>query len=169
MNVYRPFDTFVVGSLPRPRWVLDVIHDRKAGRIGPDEADRLLDAAVPSAIRLQERAGLTYVSDGEWRRESYINVFSEHVDGFEYLQRDAIVSGAAPDPAVVSQLDPRELIATKAAKFLCGLTSHSTIVALPSPFHFGAQAVAVGAIISMVIVILVIMVETTADSSRSAR
>lgn len=137
MNIYRPFDTFVVGSLPRPLWVLDVIYDRKAGRIEPDEADRLLDSAVPSAVRLQERAGLTYVSDGEWRRESYIKVFSEHVDGFEYRPRDAIVSGSAPDPAVVSPLAPRELIATKAAQFLRELTSHSTIVAVPSPFILG--------------------------------
>jgi len=41
--------------------------------------------------------------------------------------------------------------------------STANVVALPSPFHFGAPAFAVGAIISMVIVILVIMVETTAD------
>ena len=43
-----------------------------------------------------------------------------------------------------------------------GLASASP-VALPSVFHFGAPTFAVGAVISMVIVILVIMVETTAD------
>ncbi len=37
------------------------------------------------------------------------------------------------------------------------------IVALPTPFHFGAPTFALGAIVSMVIVILVIMTETTAD------
>jgi xanthine permease len=41
--------------------------------------------------------------------------------------------------------------------------STASIVALPTPFSFGAPAFAVGAIVSMVIVILVIMVETTAD------
>ena len=60
------FSTFVVGSLPRPRWVRDLIEDRKAGRISAKDADELLDDAVPLAIRLQERAGLDYVSDGEW-------------------------------------------------------------------------------------------------------
>ena len=37
------------------------------------------------------------------------------------------------------------------------------IVAFPTPFHFGAPTFQVGAIISMTIVILVIMTETTAD------
>ena len=134
----RPsFDTFVVGSLPRPRWVLDVIDDRKAGRLSADAADALFDAAIPSAVRLQERAGLTYVSDGEWRRESYIKVFSEHVDGFATVPRQAIVAGAVPDPGVVSELRAREPITAGAASFLLGLTSHRTIVTIPSPFILG--------------------------------
>ena len=37
-------------------------------------AERVLDDAVPAAIRMQEAAGLDYVSDGEWRRESYVKV-----------------------------------------------------------------------------------------------
>ena len=61
------FPTMVVGSLPRPQWIRDLIEDRKAGRITKEDADRLLDDAVPLAIRMQERAGLDFVSDGEWR------------------------------------------------------------------------------------------------------
>lgn len=53
----NPFETLVVGSLPRPRWVRDLIEDRKAGLISREAADRLLDDAVPSAIDMQERAG----------------------------------------------------------------------------------------------------------------
>ncbi len=128
------FETFVVGSLPRPRWVLDVIDDRKAGRISPEAADELLDGAIPAAVLLQERAGLTYVSDGEWRRESYIKVFSEHVDGFADVGREAITSGAVPDLGVVAELHPREHLAVDAARFLRDLTSHRTIVTIPSPF-----------------------------------
>ena len=62
---------------------MDLIEDRKFGRIGVEEADLLLDDAVPLAIRMQERAGLDFVSDGEWRRESYVKVFAEAVGGFE--------------------------------------------------------------------------------------
>ena len=48
----------VVGSLPRPQWVRELIEDRKTGRLAREDADRLLDSAIPSAIRMQERAGL---------------------------------------------------------------------------------------------------------------
>ena len=73
------FPTTVIGSLPRPAWVRDVILDRKAGRLDEAEADHLLDAAIDMAIRLQERSGLDEVTDGDWRRESYVKVFAERV------------------------------------------------------------------------------------------
>ena len=133
----RAFDTFVVGSLPRPRWVRDVIKDRKAGRLTSEAAERLLDAAILSAVRLQERTGLTYVSDGEWRRDSYVKVFSEHVDGFENVPREGVAFGATPDPCVVSQLRAREPIVVNEARYLRTLTSHRTIVTIPSPFMLG--------------------------------
>ena len=41
--------------------------------------------------------------------------------------------------------------------------SDADVVALPQPFEFGAPIFEIGAIVSMFIVILVIMVETTAD------
>ena len=55
--ILEPFATFVVGSLPRPQWLRQVIEERKRGEISCAEADELIDAAVPMAIRLQERAG----------------------------------------------------------------------------------------------------------------
>ena len=103
----RPFETFVVGSLPRPRWVQEVVEDRREGRLDPDAAAELLDAAVPSAVRLQERAGVDVVSDGEWRRESYVKVFSENVDGFAAGESQTWIPGAPPDMAVVAPLVQR--------------------------------------------------------------
>ncbi len=41
--------------------------------------------------------------------------------------------------------------------------ANQAIVALPQPFHFGMPIFAIGAIVSVLIVMLVIMVETTAD------
>jgi len=67
------FPALVVGSLPRPLWVREVLEDRNAGRRDQQEADRLIEPAIASAIRMQERAGLDFVSDGEWRRESGVN------------------------------------------------------------------------------------------------
>ena len=52
------FPTTVIGSLPRPAWIRDLILERKKGVVPEEEADRLLDRAIESAILLQERAGL---------------------------------------------------------------------------------------------------------------
>ena len=137
----QPFPTMVVGSLPRPQWVRDLIEDRKAGRVSESEADRLLDDAVPLAIRMQERAGLDFVSDGEWRRESYIKVFSNAVDGF---QPDLMPGGgsqfsAVAYPAVTSPLVSRRPIAVAEASFLRDHTDARTIVAIPSPYTLGRR------------------------------
>ncbi len=135
------FPTLVVGSLPRPQWVRELIDDRKAGRIKDKEADRLLDDAVPSAIRLQERAGLDYVSDGEWRRESYVKVFADAVEGF---QPDLLPGGgsrflAIRYPAVVSKLAPKRPIAVGEATFLHRHADTRTFVAIPSPYTLGRR------------------------------
>ena len=75
------FPTTVIGSLPRSAWVRELILDRKDGKISEEETDDLLNPVVESALRLQERAGLDEVTDGEWRRESYVKVFADRVRG----------------------------------------------------------------------------------------
>ena len=131
-----PFATFVVGSLPRPAWVRDLIDDRIVGDISESDAGRLLDDAIPDAIRMQERAGLDYVSDGEWRRESYVKIFAEAVDGFE---RDLIAGGSSgfstlAYPAVVKSIASKRPIAADEARFLRTRTESRITVAVPSPY-----------------------------------
>ena len=135
------FPTMVVGSLPRPQWVRDLIEDQKAGRIGYAEADALLDDAIPSAIHMQERAGLDFVSDGEWRRESYVKVFADAIDGFEpdLISGGTYGTSTIGHPAVVSRMQPRRGIATSEASFLREHTSSRTIVAVPSPYTLGRR------------------------------
>ena len=141
MPTEKPFETFVVGSLPRPQWVRDVIDERKAGQIDEAEADRLLDAAVPSAIRMQERAGLDYVSDGEWRRESYVKVFAEAVDGFanDVIETPSTKFSGLTYPAVVSKIRPRRSMTATEVAFLKANTSSKIIVAVPSPYTVGRR------------------------------
>ena len=136
------FPTLVVGSLPRPQWVRDLIEERKAGSISESASERLLDDAVPSAIRMQERAGLDYISDGEWRRESYVKVFTQAVDGFT----DDLIStgGNSPFshlgyPAVTSKMSVRRPIAVSEAEFLRRNTDSKIIVAVPSPYTVGRR------------------------------
>ena len=129
------FPTFVVGSLPRPKWVQELIEDRKSRIIDEHTSSQILDDTIPSVLRMQERAGLDFVSDGEWRRESYVKVFSDAVNGFK---NDLIYDGTAISkigyPAVVSKMKVQRGIATNEAEFLINNTNHNTLVALPSPY-----------------------------------
>ena len=136
------FPTFVVGSLPRPQWVRDLIEDRKSGLISEEEADALLDSAVPSAIRMQERAGIDYISDGEWRRESYVKVFTEAVNGFT---NDLVSSGGTSSfthlmyPAVTSEISTRRSMAAGEVEFIRKHTGSKIVVAIPSPYTVGRR------------------------------
>jgi 5-methyltetrahydropteroyltriglutamate--homocysteine methyltransferase len=76
------FPTTVVGSMPRPQFLKDLFDDFHEGRVTEEERQRLLDQAVPYAIALQEAAGVDIVSDGEWRRFSYVAVITDVAQGF---------------------------------------------------------------------------------------
>ena len=81
MNDYGVlFPTSVVGSVPRPDFVRDLISD---DRMSPDEYDRRMEAAVRYVVAMQENAGLDILTDGEWWRKSYIGVIAELAYGFE--------------------------------------------------------------------------------------
>lgn len=132
-TILEPFTTFVVGSLPRPEWLRQLIEERKRGEISYEEADELIDDAVPMAIRMQERANIDFVSDGEWRRESYVKVFTEHVSGFT-LDAKMSVGANVTEPVVSERIEQHSDLATEAAKFLLEHATHRSIVALPSPY-----------------------------------
>lgn len=120
------FPTAVVGSLPRPEYVRQIVVEG-----WHREADaRRLDAGVAYAVCVQEAAGLDVVSDGEWRRASYIGVIAELADGFELSRAPdgrpwTIVTGPVAERAP-------GIIAAEAA-FVRARTDRLIKVALPSP------------------------------------
>src|SRR5262249_14780540 len=77
------FPTTVVGSMPRPQYVKDLL--RACSRTGQHDAgwQRRMDDAVRFVIGMQEQAGIDVISDGEWRRETYVDVVAEIMTGFE--------------------------------------------------------------------------------------
>lgn len=128
-----PFQTLAVGSLPRDQCVSDLVTDRRLGRVSDSESNRLLDRAVPGAIRMQERAGLDCVSDGEWRRINYLDVIVEAVYGL-IPTREFSTSTL---PAVVSRLKQRSPLVAHSAEFLVKHAEQKTIVSVPSPHTIG--------------------------------
>jgi 5-methyltetrahydropteroyltriglutamate--homocysteine methyltransferase len=129
-----PFPTSVVGSLPRPSFVRDLISQAKP--LAEEEYKRRMGAAVRYAVALQEQAGLDIVSDGEWWRRSYFGVMAELAHGFEL----GTYPDGRPYAVVVDPIAPRRpgFIAEE-ARFLRSITGSMFKVTLPAPALLGER------------------------------
>lgn len=167
------FPTQLVGSWVKPQWLAD--HDKVYGKEGTWwrlEGERLsegLDDAVRLAVADQERAGLTYVTDGEQRRQTFSGHFyrlggidSEQLGEFTnfenditaYLKMRSKASGvdqaklAEPPkmpkvmfPRVVDALSWKEPIVENELAFLKRTTSRRTKVTVIGPITLSYRLV----------------------------
>ena len=86
----------VVGSLLRPADLLAAKSDLREGKSGDTALSELEDQAVLDAIKLQESCGIQCITDGEYRRNSWIPlipiindpIYEATVSGFEFLPVD---------------------------------------------------------------------------------
>jgi 5-methyltetrahydropteroyltriglutamate--homocysteine methyltransferase len=76
-----PFRADHVGSLLRPRHLLEAREDHAAGRLDDDELRALEDEAIRDVVRMQEEVGLQSATDGEFRRASWHMDFIYQLDG----------------------------------------------------------------------------------------
>ncbi len=131
------FPTAVIGSMPRPQYVKDLLADRaKAAGESNAELNRLTDDAVRFVIGLQERAGIDIISDGEWRRETYVDVIADILSGFEWVKRDTFTY----HQVVTRKVAPKHPgVAAEEARFLRDNTDRHVKVALPSPYLIGQR------------------------------
>jgi 5-methyltetrahydropteroyltriglutamate--homocysteine methyltransferase len=77
-----PFRADHVGSLQRPRELIELRDKVAAGAGSFDSLRALEDRCILELIALQERVGLQSVTDGELRRSGWRDQFFESVDGF---------------------------------------------------------------------------------------
>jgi 5-methyltetrahydropteroyltriglutamate--homocysteine methyltransferase len=129
------FSTSVVGSVPRPQFVRDLI--ASSGTLAPEEYVARMDAAVRYVVAMQEHAGLDVVTDGEWRRKSYIGVIADLAHGFELSTNPA---DGRPLTVVVDKLAAKEpgFIAREVA-FLKSVASRRVKATLPAPALLGER------------------------------
>src|SRR5439155_19175647 len=127
-----PFFTQVIGSLPRPKVLLDLLARRS--EMPADRFARVMDEMVIFAIRLQEHAGIDVISDGEWRRRHYVGEFLQRVGGFERVRKFEHRGEIKLTDVVVRRMEAREPVFTADAEFLVRQTDRCTKFALPSPF-----------------------------------
>ena len=90
----NPFETTVVGSMPKPSWLMEQLPlNAKGKQVHGKGADwhfsgDVLEAAMDDATRVtihdQVQAGIDIVSDGEQRRTSYLTYVTSRLDGFDY-------------------------------------------------------------------------------------
>jgi 5-methyltetrahydropteroyltriglutamate--homocysteine methyltransferase len=141
-----------VGSLLRPRWLLEARRDLQSGRIAPGAFKAVEDRAVAAALALQLEAGCAVVTDGELRRESFQSELTAACGGFAGVGMDAWLWGdwrsdlvgdlrveRPPDLAVVDRLMRRRGLAAEEVTSLRALAAGTGVtckVTLPSPTLF---------------------------------
>ncbi len=74
-----PFRAEHIGSLLRPKALLAQRERFARGEISQAELTAAEDAAISDAVALQERVGLRFATDGEFRRRSYHSFFYQQL------------------------------------------------------------------------------------------
>jgi 5-methyltetrahydropteroyltriglutamate--homocysteine methyltransferase len=86
-----PFRADHVGSLLRPRAVLDAREDLKQGHITAGELREIENEAIRAVVKMQEDIGLQAATDGEFRRASWHMDFLYQVSGVTRAQDNLTV------------------------------------------------------------------------------
>ena len=150
IEAYAPLG---VGSWPRPRWLLEALHQRLEGRLPEADFEATADDAVRLCAGAQAAAGAEVLSDGEQRRDSYASFvgarlencqlipitdllpYVEHPEEFERELRALDVPAAkVRHPAVFGPLRRTRPLALHEARFLRSISPLPIKVALPGPY-----------------------------------
>lgn len=148
-----PFSVMGIGSWPRPRWMLQAMHDHMEGRLSDSEFQATADDAVRLVVESQLRAGVDVVTDGEQRRDSYSSFVAgildncqlipltdllPLVDDPEEFERELraldVPAGDVRHPAVFGRLGRSQPLAVYELAFTKSLTDKPVKIALPGPY-----------------------------------
>ena len=151
-----PFRAEHIGSLLRPKELLEARAKFARGEIAQSELTAAEDTAIKGAIALQKQLGLRFVSDGEFRRRSYHSFFyrqlgditidvvgGEPITGAD--NNEAGKRGAQPLALIKSRVQWTHPINVDDYKFLAANSDLMPKITIPGPcaLHFrgGDQAV----------------------------
>jgi 5-methyltetrahydropteroyltriglutamate--homocysteine methyltransferase len=150
-----PFRADHVGSLLRPRALLDARDKHERGVLSASALRDAEDAAIAEAVTLQESVGLKAITDGEYRRTFFHLDFLEQIDGMETefssvagtFQRDdgVDVKFAPPKLKVTGKLKRVKPIMRRDFEVLAKLANETPKITIPSPtmahFRGGREAI----------------------------
>jgi 5-methyltetrahydropteroyltriglutamate--homocysteine methyltransferase len=142
-----------LGSWPRPRWMVQALHERMEGRLPEADFEATADDAVRLVVEAQLRAGCDVVTDGEQRRDSYASFVGGRLDNCqlipltdllplvddpeefaEELRALDVPAGDVRHPAVFGPLGRSKPLAGHELAFVRTLTDRPVKVALPGPY-----------------------------------
>lgn len=135
-----------VGSLLRPRELLNARAAHAAGELPAEQLKELEDRSILAALDVQRRAGMQVLSDGEYRRGDFRTELANAVDGMELVdnplnwrgpQGAAVV--AAPTWVINGPLRPRQRITAHESGFLLENALAPCKVTIPSPGFMGTR------------------------------
>jgi 5-methyltetrahydropteroyltriglutamate--homocysteine methyltransferase len=139
MNCTPPFHADHIGSLLRPRALIEARHKVREGTLATGELPAIEDSAIREVIRFQEDIGLPAITDGEFRRGAFFSHFVKTVEGMAVKATPFTFSNEAGDtaqayaPYTAGRLKRTRGITTEEFKFVHALTSRPVKVTLPAP------------------------------------
>ena len=148
-----PLSVMGIGSWPRPRWMLQAVHDHLEGRLDEAEFHATADDAARLSIDAQIRAGVDVLTDGEQRRDSYasfvgglldncqlipLSDLTAMVDDSEKFERELraldVPAAEVRHPVVYGKLGRSRTLAVHELEFAAACGNKPVKVALPGPY-----------------------------------
>ena len=148
-----PLSVMGIGSWPRPRWMLQAVHEHLEGRLDEAEFHATADDAARLSIDAQIRAGVDVLTDGEQRRDSYasfvgglldncqlipLSDLTAMVDDSEKFERELraldVPAAEVRHPVVYGKLGRSRPLAVHELEFAAACGNKPVKVALPGPY-----------------------------------
>ncbi len=144
-----PFRAEHVGSFVRPERLRAARQAWSQGKLPQAELRALEDASIRDIIAMQNRLGLPTTTDGEFRREQWMLVFRESVEGlaretiagtFKFTQDDGTVTDTRPVPRVSGRLKRTKPLVAGEFEWFKPLAKGVPKATIPSPSMAHHQA-----------------------------
>lgn len=142
------FRTSVVGSLPRPEWLIDGIEKFEHGKLTEAQLNQFYDDSVKLVIKEQEMTGVDEISDGEQRRFSFLAFVAERLPSFrmipvkelmnpearKYVEQMNLPIGIISNPVIVGEIKRTAPLAVDELKFAMRYTKKPLKAPIIGPF-----------------------------------
>lgn len=139
-----PFHAEHIGSLLRPAALIEAYRAFKHGGLDAAGLGQVQEQCIREVVAMQEALGLAVVTDGEFRRTTYISHFVDAIDGLDFAPSEFRFHDAAGDshefvaPRVTGRLRRVKSNSGEEFEFLQSVTRVTPKITLPSPatMHF---------------------------------